>query len=51
MSRAAQERIVTIFGGSRCAVDCEEYAQALRVGQLLAEAGYTICTGGYLGVM
>ena len=46
-----QERIVTIFGGSRCAEDCEEYQQARRVGQLLAEAGYTICTGGYLGVM
>lgn len=46
-----QERIVTIFGGSRCGEDCEEYLQARRVGQLLAEAGFTICTGGYLGVM
>ncbi|HVF29072.1 MAG TPA: LOG family protein [Pyrinomonadaceae bacterium] len=46
-----QERIVTIFGGSRCDEDCEEYVQARRVGQLLAEAGFTICTGGYLGVM
>jgi len=46
-----QERIVTIFGGSRCGEDCEEYVQARRVGQLLAEAGFTICTGGYLGVM
>lgn len=48
---ATQERIVTIFGGSRCAEDSAEYAQARRVGQLLAQAGYTICTGGYLGVM
>lgn len=48
---AAQERIVTIFGGSRCGEDCVEYGQARRVGQLLAEDGYTICTGGYLGVM
>ena len=47
----AQERIVTIFGGSRCGEDSSEYSQARRVGQLLAEAGYTICTGGYLGVM
>ena len=46
-----QDRIVTIFGGSRCDESCEEYGQALRVGQLLAEAGYTICTGGYLGIM
>ena len=47
----AQERIVTIFGGSKCAEHDPEYAQARRVGELLAEAGYTICTGGYLGVM
>jgi uncharacterized protein (TIGR00725 family) len=46
-----QERIVTIFGGSRCDESCPEYGQARRVGELLAEAGYTICTGGYLGVM
>src|SRR5215210_5760436 len=46
-----QERIVTIFGGSRCDESCSEYGQAHRVGELLAEAGYTICTGGYLGVM
>jgi hypothetical protein len=45
------EKIVTIFGGSKCDESCVEYGQARRVGQLLAEAGYTICTGGYLGVM
>ena len=45
------ERIVTIFGGSKCRESDLEYAQAQRVGELLAEAGFTICTGGYLGVM
>src|SRR5215470_9714472 len=45
------ERIVTIFGGSKCVETDLEYEQARRVGQLLAQAGYTICTGGYLGVM
>ena len=45
------ERIVTIFGGAKCGEDSEEYAQARRTGQLLAEGGFTICTGGYLGVM
>lgn len=45
------ERIVTIFGGSKCCEPDPEYAQARRVGELLADAGYTICTGGYLGVM
>lgn len=45
------ERIVTIFGGAKCCEPDPEYAQARRVGELLADAGYTICTGGYLGVM
>src|ERR671939_1162250 len=45
------ERMVTIFGGSKCSEASDEYAQARRVGQLLAEEGFTICTGGYLGVM
>src|SRR5918911_1004501 len=51
MSNGTQDRIVTIFGGSKCGEDSEEYGQARRLGQLLAERGYTICTGGYLGVM
>lgn len=46
-----QEKIVTIFGGSRCKEDSPEYVQAVQVGRLLADAGYTICTGGYLGIM
>jgi len=45
------ERIVTIFGGAKCTELDPEYAQARRVGQMLADAGFTICTGGYLGVM
>src|SRR6185503_19451405 len=47
----ATDKIVTIFGGSKCREGDQAYAQALRVGELLAEAGYTICTGGYAGVM
>ena len=45
------ERIVTIFGGSKCREADPEYLEALRVGELLADAGFTICTGGYSGVM
>ncbi len=45
------EKIVTIFGGSKCGENSLEYQQALEVGAKLAKAGYTICTGGYLGVM
>jgi uncharacterized protein (TIGR00725 family) len=49
--KEGSERIVTIFGGSKCDENCAEYAQARILGELLAAAGYTICTGGYLGVM
>ncbi|MBA2493307.1 MAG: LOG family protein [Acidobacteria bacterium] len=46
-----KDRIVTIFGGSRCGEDSAEYQQAKELGGRLAKAGFTICTGGYLGVM
>ena len=46
-----EEKIVTIFGGSRCDEGTDEYRQAYELGARLAEAGFTICTGGYLGVM
>jgi uncharacterized protein (TIGR00730 family) len=46
-----QERIVTIFGGAKCREGDQEYAQAIQVGALLADSGYTICTGGYAGIM
>lgn len=45
------ERIITIFGGSKCDESSEEYRQAKELGGKLAEAGFTICTGGYLGIM
>ena len=45
------ERIITIFGGSKCREGDPEYTEALHVGEQLAEAGFTICTGGYAGVM
>lgn len=47
----SEEKIVTIFGGSKCEEGDAEYEQAQKIGQLLAEAGFIICTGGYLGVM
>ena len=48
---SSNEKIVTIFGGSKCRETDLEYSQALRVGELLADAGFTICTGGYSGTM
>lgn len=51
MNENAHGRIITIFGGSKCGPESEEYQDALTLGRKLAEAGFTICTGGYLGVM
>ena len=45
------DKIVTIFGGSKCTEGSPEYAEARTLGAELASAGFTICTGGYLGVM
>lgn len=42
---------VTVFGSSRVKADQPEYRDAVRLGRLLAEAGYSVCTGGYAGVM
>lgn len=51
MSETAHGRIITIFGGSKCGPDSQEYRDAHAIGKRLAEEGFTICTGGYLGVM
>ena len=51
MIHTTGDRIVTIFGGSKCNEQSEEYRHAVEIGSRLAEAGFTICTGGYLGVM
>ena len=51
MIGSGNDRIVTIFGGSKFGEDSAEYRDALDLGRRLAEAGFTICTGGYLGVM
>lgn len=42
---------VTVFGSSRVLPHEPVYRDAFRLGRLLAEAGYALCTGGYSGVM
>jgi uncharacterized protein (TIGR00730 family) len=42
---------ITVFGGSRCGPDAEEYIEALKLGRLLVESGFDVCSGGYSGVM
>lgn len=51
MTDDTQRKRITVFGGSRCGPDAEEYLEALKLGRLLVEAGFDVCSGGYAGVM
>lgn len=42
---------VTVFGGSQPQPNEQAYEDALRLGQLLGQAGFTVLTGGYIGTM
>jgi uncharacterized protein (TIGR00725 family) len=42
---------ITVFGGSRCTAEAEEYQEAFKLGRLLVEANFEVCSGGYAGVM
>jgi uncharacterized protein (TIGR00730 family) len=42
---------VSVFGSARTRPDHPDYAQAVEVGRLLAEAGYAVMTGGGPGIM
>jgi uncharacterized protein (TIGR00725 family) len=42
---------ITVFGGSKCGPETDEYEEALKLGRLLVEAGFDVCSGGYAGVM
>lgn len=44
-------RRVTVFGSSRATPSDLAYVDAMRLGALLAKAGYAVCTGGYSGLM
>ena len=44
-------RIVSVFGGSAPQPGTPPYAEAQALGAALARAGWTVATGGYLGVM
>ena len=45
------ERVVTIFGSSRPEDGDPDYVLAYDVGKQLARAGFTVCNGGYDGIM
>ncbi len=42
---------VAVFGGSSPKPGDPPYEEALHLGQLLGQAGYTVLTGGYIGTM
>ncbi|HEX7619950.1 MAG TPA: LOG family protein [Anaerolineales bacterium] len=42
---------VSVFGGSHPQPASLAYAEALELGKLLAQAGHTVLTGGYIGTM
>ncbi len=44
-------RRIAVFGGRHPVPGDEEYAEARRLGSLLAKAGYSVINGGYTGVM
>jgi uncharacterized protein (TIGR00730 family) len=48
---SASARVASVFGSARLREEDPEYAIARRLGSLLAEAGWTVCTGGYDGAM
>jgi len=43
--------IISVFGSSRVPPDSADYTASYAVGQSLAQAGYTVMSGGYAGVM
>jgi len=42
---------VTVFGGSQPQPGSPAYTEACNLGRLLAQAGHTVLTGGYIGTM
>ncbi|MBS4027089.1 MAG: LOG family protein [Ignavibacteriales bacterium] len=42
---------ITIFGNARCIPNSEEYETAFQLGKELAKNNFTICNGGYGGIM
>jgi uncharacterized protein (TIGR00730 family) len=42
---------ITVFGGAQPHPGDPAYEEAFHLGQLLAQAGYTVLTGGYIGTM
>ena len=48
---AEKKKVITVFGSSRPQEGHADYTEAVDLGRALAAAGFTVCTGGYGGVM
>ena len=46
-----RESIVTVFGSSRPREGDADYEEARELGRILGETGFSVCSGGYNGVM
>lgn len=46
-----KKRIVSVFGSGHMEENFSEYQKASLLGRMLAENGFTVCTGGYGGIM
>jgi len=46
-----RHKIITVFGSSRPGQGHADYEEAVELGRALASAGFTVCSGGYGGVM
>ena len=44
-------KVISVFGSASPQAGDSDYAQAEQVGQLLAQAGYAVATGSYIGTM
>lgn len=45
------QHLISVFGSSRPQPDSPDYEQARLTGRLLAQAGFAVATGGYMGTM
>lgn len=50
-TRWLSRKIISVFGSSTAQPDTQLYQDALALGRLLAQAGFTVMNGGYFGTM
>ena len=46
-----RNKIITVFGSAFTKPEDKYYSEVEEIGKLLAERGYSVCSGGYAGIM